>query len=318
MNWIDIVIIIIFTLYVYEDSHRGFLRLFADLVSLIVAFVIALVLYLPLVNFLAYFKIVFVNIESICFLSIWLILQFVFFTLSKIVSRQTSETVKKSKINRYLAFIPAIVKGVFLIIVMTILTLYVPLSQTGKNVFKKSLIIGVTLGWASDFEAKLENIFTGPSTNNSVSNQTKNYVNDETVDLRFSTTNMTIDETAEKIIFDKVNEERQKVGLNPLVSDTLIRNVARAHSRDMLANGYFSHTSQNGEVLLDRLVNAKVSFSTAAENIATAPTAELVHLGLMNSEKHKKNILDPSFTRVGIGVMDAGQYGLMVTQDFAN
>ena len=38
----------------------------------------------------------------------------------------------------------------------------------------------------------------------------------------------------------------------------------------------------------------------------------------MNSEKHRENILDPSVTRVGIGVMDAGQYGMMVTQDFVN
>jgi uncharacterized protein YkwD len=43
----------------------------------------------------------------------------------------------------------------------------------------------------------------------------------------------------------------------------------------------------------------------------------MVHRGLMNSPGHRANILNREFTRVGIGVQDAGIYGLMVTQNFA-
>jgi uncharacterized protein YkwD len=61
-----------------------------------------------------------------------------------------------------------------------------------------------------------------------------------------------------------------------------------------------------------------VRFSTAGENLALAPTVQIAHTGLMNSPGHRANILRPQFGRVGIGIMDGGRRGLMVTQNFRN
>jgi uncharacterized protein YkwD len=36
----------------------------------------------------------------------------------------------------------------------------------------------------------------------------------------------------------------------------------------------------------------------------------------MNSPGHRANILNPQFGRVGIGIMDGGIHGLMVSQEF--
>lgn len=54
------------------------------------------------------------------------------------------------------------------------------------------------------------------------------------------------------------------------------------------------------------------------ENIGYAPDVDTAHRGLMNSPEHKKNILDPAFHRVGIGIISTKSFGIMVTQDFAN
>lgn len=319
MNWIDLIFIVIFILYVFEDSKRGFLRLLADLVSLVIAFLLSLVIYPPVSSYLvAHYKLVQANADSISFLGLWMILQSIFFGLSKLVSNNTPDSIKESGWNRYLAYLPALIKGVFFIIIAAIFVLYLPFTDLQKKVIKESFVVGFTLHNTQNFQSKLENLFAQTPLTGSSSVPSKNYEKDETIDLKFSTNTMTIDAEAEKFIFNKINEERKAVGIKPLVFDTLIRNVGRAHSRDMLANGYFSHASLNGEVLFDRFVNANVNFTVGAENIALAPTADLVHIGLMNSPKHKKNILDPGFGRVGIGVMNAGKYGLMVTQDFAN
>ena len=48
------------------------------------------------------------------------------------------------------------------------------------------------------------------------------------------------------------------------------------------------------------------------------PTLPIAHNGLMNSPGHRANILRPEFGRVGIGIMDGGLRGLMVTQKFRN
>ena len=42
------------------------------------------------------------------------------------------------------------------------------------------------------------------------------------------------------------------------------------------------------------------------------------HTGLMNSPGHKANILSREYRTIGIGIVDGGQYGLMVTQEFTD
>ena len=86
----------------------------------------------------------------------------------------------------------------------------------------------------------------------------------------------------------------------------------------MFARGYFAHATPEGRDPFERMREAKVSFLTAGENIALAPTLEIAHTGLMNSPGHRANILRPQFGRVGIGIVDGGIHGLMVTQDFRN
>lgn len=319
MNWLDVVFIIVFIFYVYENSHRGFLRLSADLVGIVLAFIVAILAYIPLANFISSnFATSLTNTKPFCFLAIWFIFQIIFYALSKIISHYTPNKVKDSKINQYLAILPALIKGAIFMIMIMALVLTLPFGWNKEGVFSQSLICSMTTKYALDFENKLEGVFTSPDATNILPNFSVQSTLDETTILNFSTNNMSINETAEKTILKKINEERAKLGLTLLVEDLLIRNIARAHSRDMLANGYFSHTSKSGLTLSDRLIRANVNFREAAENIAMAPTPELAHIGLMNSEKHKKNILDPSFTKIGIGVMDAGSHGLMVTEDFAN
>jgi uncharacterized protein YkwD len=66
------------------------------------------------------------------------------------------------------------------------------------------------------------------------------------------------------------------------------------------------------------MTDGNVSFWLAGENIALAPSYELAEIGFMNSPKHRDNILDPKYGRIGIGIIDLGIYGKMVTQNFAN
>jgi uncharacterized protein YkwD len=61
-----------------------------------------------------------------------------------------------------------------------------------------------------------------------------------------------------------------------------------------------------------------INYIAAGENLALAQTVEIAHMGLMNSPGHRANILNPKFGRIGIGIMDGGIYGIMVTQNFRN
>lgn len=129
------------------------------------------------------------------------------------------------------------------------------------------------------------------------------------------TSDIQLDPAAETSIFNLVNKERKSQGLPVLRLHVQIRRLARAHSADMYQKGYFAHRNREGKDPFDRMADGGVTFAFAGENLALAPTIDLVHQGLMNSPGHKKNILSPDFTDLGIGVYK-GSYGLMVTQNF--
>ena len=100
-----------------------------------------------------------------------------------------------------------------------------------------------------------------------------------------------------------VNAERAKAKLKPVRWDARLAEVGRAHSRDMIARGYFAHVAPGGGSVADRLRRAKLPFLTAGENLAYAPTLAIAHQGLMDSPGHRANILRPAFGRLGVGLV---------------
>jgi uncharacterized protein YkwD len=109
-------------------------------------------------------------------------------------------------------------------------------------------------------------------------------------------------------VVDLVNRERAGAGCDPVTTDGRLAAAAQDHADDMAANGYFSHTSQDGRDFAQRIRAAGYP-SPGAENIAAGQTsAESVMEAWMNSEGHRRNILDCSLTAIGVGHAPAGNY----------
>lgn len=116
-----------------------------------------------------------------------------------------------------------------------------------------------------------------------------------------------------------VNVERDKAGCKPLKEDSTLVAVARAHSRDMAENNYFSHTGKDGRSPFDRMKDAGYSYRMAAENIAAGQgTAKAVMDAWMNSSGHRANILNCGLTEIGVGRWkdSSSSYGIYWTQNF--
>ena len=107
-----------------------------------------------------------------------------------------------------------------------------------------------------------------------------------------------------------VNNERLHNGMPPFVSDPHLRDVAREHSLEMKQAAYFSHDSQTAGSFMDRLSAAGIDYGTAGENLALAPDAQTAFLILSNDPSHHDIMLDPAYTRIGIGVVNRGQQKL--------
>lgn len=128
----------------------------------------------------------------------------------------------------------------------------------------------------------------------------------------FTGRNMPLSEI-EMQIFDFTNGFRVARGLKALAYNADLSDVAREHSEDMAAKNYFSHTSQDGSTFDDRIRNAGITFSAAAENIAygTNDPFKMVHMWLL-SEGHRKNMMR-NIDSLGVGGTLNGYY----TQCFA-
>ncbi|QQM45883.1 CAP domain-containing protein [Streptomyces liliifuscus] len=113
------------------------------------------------------------------------------------------------------------------------------------------------------------------------------------------------------------NAERAKAGLRPLAVDPLLTDAAQAHSADMVARAFYSHTSPDGSEPWHRAAAAGSTRRTIGENIACGQrsAAEVVQ-GWMDSPGHRANILKPAFTHIGVGFEGGGSAGTYWTQLF--
>ena len=110
-----------------------------------------------------------------------------------------------------------------------------------------------------------------------------------------------------------VNQERAKAGCGDVGVDDRLVKSAQAHSDDMSARDYFSHTSPEG-VTFDQRIKKAGYPQPGAENIAKGSTsAEQTMKMWMNSDGHRRNILNCELTKLGVGVTTDGWYW---TQNF--
>ncbi|WP_347318173.1 CAP domain-containing protein [Rossellomorea sp. RS05] len=112
-----------------------------------------------------------------------------------------------------------------------------------------------------------------------------------------------VNEANEKQIYAITNIMRKQYGESTLQWDETTANAARGHSREMHDKNYFSHESDAMGSLQDRLDKLGVPYQTAGENIASQylDGPEAVH-GWLNSDGHRKILLDKAFTHIGVGV----------------
>ena len=123
----------------------------------------------------------------------------------------------------------------------------------------------------------------------------------------------------ESEVIELVNVEREARNLHPLSYNQELTVAARLHSQDMADQNYFNHTSLDGREFYERIIDAGYNYRNCGENIAAGyASPEAVVEGWMNSDGHRRNILDPDYCDIGVGyaAVAGNQYYHYWTQDF--
>jgi hypothetical protein len=113
----------------------------------------------------------------------------------------------------------------------------------------------------------------------------------------------------ESCFLSAINSTRSSAGVAPLGTNGDLVGVARTWSDTMAAAGHIFHNTN--------IVNlAPSNWQSLGENVGVGPTCDAIAQAFVNSPEHLKNILDPSFSTVGVGVVDAAGGVMYVTEDF--
>ena len=126
--------------------------------------------------------------------------------------------------------------------------------------------------------------------------------------LNIPTVNQSVTSYEQEVI-RLVNEIRVERGLRELTYNWELSRVARYKSQDMHDNRYFSHTSPVYGSPFQMMKNFGITYRSAAENIARGQSSpQAVVNAWMNSSGHRANILNSSFTEIGVGYVAEGHY----------
>ncbi len=127
-------------------------------------------------------------------------------------------------------------------------------------------------------------------------------------------------ESLEQQCLTEVNRHRETRGLTDLEWSEELLEIARYYSRRMAEEKFFSHTDPEGRTVRQRVSEAGITWRVLGENLAyssgyTNPVAASIN-GWMDSEGHRRNILDPTYRKTAIGVWISADGTVFFTEIF--
>ena len=318
-NVVDLLLVVFLLLYALDGMRRGFIAGALGLISIVGTIVAATLWYQPVATVLGRYVTASPQLLSIAgFVLVLIVAQVVLATLVRLVLTLLRPVRlllgPLNLLDHLLGIIPGLIQAAFIAALILAPLRVLPLSPSLTAAIDHSVIAGQVAAQSArvlpELEQRLGQAFTGGQF-------FRSQIIESDAEVRLpARQNLQLDPDSEAQMLRLVNDERRRAGLAPLQQDDRLREAARQHSEEMFRLGYFSHDSPRTGSPFDRISAAARFFLTSGENIAYAPTVEIAHNGLMNSPSHRKNILAPEFRNVGIGVVSAGIYGRMFTQDF--
>lgn len=318
-NVVDLLLVAVVLLSLINGYRRGFVHGVIDLAGWVLSVLLGLRYYQPVARWLGAQVDLWSEVwdQPIAFILIGMIVSLFVHLIGSAALQRLPKDIQERPLNQAMGLLPGLVNGLIIAAILSALLLAVPLSERLNESARESVITDRLSVYAEQLESQLRPVF-GEAIGRTFNLLTIRPDSNERVSLPFKVTTTRPRPDLEQRMLDLVNQERAAAGLRPVVADPELTEVARRHSADMFARGYFAHDTPEGRDPFDRMREANVSFLTAGENLALAPTLPVAHNGLMKSPGHRANILRPQFGRLGIGIMDGGMRGLMVSQEFRN
>jgi uncharacterized protein YkwD len=319
-NWIDWLIVAGVLFFILEGWKAGFIQLISGLIAYAGAVYLSIRFHDGLAAFLTTsIGTPLVWSKIIAYIGIALIAQLIIGRILIGLLKRLGRKIIGTGLDNSLGSVVAVFNFLIIMAFVFLVFLALPVASRHKDDIRTSFIakrlVALAETYGGSVTSSLDQVTRDAIRFVTIKPQSREHIK---LDISPQAWELSADESSERIMLEQVNSERIKVGSVPLTPDQELTDVARAYSRDMLLRKYFSHFDPDGNDLKYRLAQAQITYLAAGENLAYAPDVNAAMRGLMESEGHRKNMLDPTFTRTGIGIIDAGVYGRMFTQIFTS
>jgi uncharacterized membrane protein required for colicin V production len=317
---VDAGIVALVGVAVWTGYRTGFIATTYGLATWIVSFAAAIVFQGPAGSLIEKFGLLPATARPIAFIVVIVVVEGLFSLAGYYALTPIVKTVHKSStwalaVDKALGIFPSVARSLFVVGIVLAAVVVSPVPTEVKSAVESSRLARGLIERVTSIQPQLAAI-SGSLGDNVPLFVTKLGAEDtEKLDLP-SDLQLLPDVAAERQLVALVNEERVNAGLKALEWDDRLLPIARAHSEEMFRLKYFSHQSPVNGSPFDRLKASGITYTRAGENLAYAQSVTIAHRGLMQSQGHRENILRPEFTRIAIGVINAGPYGRMFTQMF--
>lgn len=313
---VDILIVAFLLFGVWQGFRHGFMALLFQMISLVLASLLSFWLLSKVKDWMVNQLQIPVSYAG----PIGLGLLFMVFSaalgaIATLGHRLFAPILHANPLNRILGMVFGGVRQLIIAAIILTLLVSLPLPSSFKQAIDKSILAKPLISVSLKLEQYLAQRFNVGNLD-AVAFNTTGKDESITTSLNYTVADPTVDEAGEILLFKLTNEVRKQAKVPELQANDTLRDVARAYGKNMLAKGYFSHFSPDGEDATKRIQKANITALAVGENLATAPEIAIAQAGLLASEGHRKNIINPDFNQVGIGVLDAGVHGKMVVEVF--
>lgn len=124
-----------------------------------------------------------------------------------------------------------------------------------------------------------------------------------------------------KTVFQRVNLERKRKRLKPLLWHKGLAELSYNYSKQMAREGFFDHYDADGKSVVERADDQKIKgWLKLGENLFQGlgypKMANVAVKGWLESPTHRANIYDTDWTHTGIGVYKTREDEVFITQVF--
>jgi uncharacterized membrane protein required for colicin V production len=268
INAIDLLLVVVILLSLMNGYRRGFVHGVLDLAGWVLSLLAGLRYYQPVARWLGAHVSLWSEVwnQPIAFVLIAVLVSIAVHVIGHALLTRLPKNIQQSPINQTLGLLPGLANGLIVAAILSALLLALPLSEGLSERTRDSAIAGRLAVYAERLEGQLRPVFA-EAIGRTLNLLTIRPDSNERVTLPFKVESSRARPDLEKRMLDLVNQERAAAGLRPVAPDPELTEVARQHSADMFARGYFAHDTPEGLSPFDRMRQANVRHSKSPTRV---------------------------------------------------